>query len=67
MDTVEIVVLKWRTEEEFEKHSWAKALENLNTMDLADLSVVTGERLGKKGLNTCHVHPSLPLLVTKET
>jgi hypothetical protein len=52
MDTMAIVDLKRRTEEELEKRSWAKALENLNTMDLADLSVAIGERLVKRGLST---------------
>ena len=61
MDTMDIVDLKRRTEEELEKRSWAKALENLNTMDLADLSVAIGERLGKKGLNTSS-KPSTPPL-----
>ena len=61
MDTMAIVDLKRRTEEELEKRSWAKALENLNTMDLADLSAAIGERLGKKGLNPSS-KPSTPPL-----
>jgi hypothetical protein len=45
MGTMAIVDLKRRTEEELEKRSWAKALANLDTTDLADLSSAIGERL----------------------
>lgn len=45
MGTMAIVDLKRRTEEELEKRSWAKALANLDTADLADLSSAIGERL----------------------
>lgn len=37
--------LKRRTEEELEKRSWSKALANLNTLELADLSAAIGEKL----------------------
>ena len=60
-----IVDLKRRTEEELEKRSWAKALENLNTMDLADLSAAIGERLGKRGLNTSSKPSTSPLARNK--
>ena len=37
--------LKRRTEEELEKRSWSKALANLNTVELADLSEAIGDKL----------------------
>jgi len=56
MQTTDILELKRRTEEELEKRSWAKALANLNTVELGDLSSAIGQKLerrqGRSGYST---------------
>mmetsp|Transcript_38820 Transcript_38820/g.62560 ORF Transcript_38820/g.62560 Transcript_38820/m.62560 type:complete len:189 (+) Transcript_38820:3-569(+) len=72
MGTRDIVDLKRRTEEELEKRSWSKALANLNTVELGDLSSAIGDKLearhqrsrftagGGAGMHKPHTPPLAP-------